>query len=74
MAAREDGQLRLSFLEVEPAGERPYQVAVLVRLAEARILTLAQLYRDRADRENNYDELKNHWAGALRTTISSAAV
>ena len=68
-AAREDGQLRLSFLEVEPAGERQlYEVAVLVTSLEAEILTLAQLYRDRADCENNYDELKNHWGWGGFTT------
>ena len=69
VAEREDGQLRLSFLEVEPAGERQlYEDAVLVTSLEAEILTLAQLYRDRADCENNFDELKNHWGWGGFTT------
>jgi hypothetical protein len=40
VAERDDGQLRLSFLEVTPQGERQiYEVAVLVTLLEAEILT-----------------------------------
>jgi hypothetical protein len=34
---------------------------VLVTFLEHEILSVAQLYRDRADAENNFDELKNHW-------------
>ena len=36
-----------------------YEYAVLVTSTQYEILTLAQLYRDRADAENNFDELKN---------------
>ena len=32
------------------------------------ILTLAQLYRDRGDAENPFDELKNHWGWGGFTT------
>jgi len=32
------------------------------------ILTVAQLYRDRADAENNFDELKNQWGWGGFTT------
>ena len=32
------------------------------------ILTLAQLYRDRADSENNFNELKNQWGWGDFTT------
>lgn len=65
----DDGQLRLSFLEVTPQGERQiYEVAVLVTSLEAEICTLAQLYRDRADCENAFDELKNHWGWGGFTT------
>lgn len=35
---------------------------------EHGILTLAQLYRDRADVENNFDELKNQWGWGGFTT------
>jgi hypothetical protein len=69
LAERDDGQLRLSFLDVSPQGERQiYEVAVLVTSLEAEILTLAQLYRDRADCENAFDELKNHWGWGGFTT------
>lgn len=66
---REDEQLRLSFAEVEVAGDRQvYEYAVLVTSLESEIVTLAQLYRDRGDCENNYDELKNHWGWGGFTT------
>ena len=66
---RENRQLRLSFLELEREGERQiYEFAVLVTSLEAEILTLAQLYRDRADCENAFDELKNHWGWGGFTT------
>jgi hypothetical protein len=41
---------------------------VLVTSVDAEILTLAQLYRDRADAENAFDELKNHWGWGGFTT------
>ena len=41
-----------------------YEYAVLVTSTSHAILTLAQLYRDRADAENNFDELKNPRPGA----------
>lgn len=69
LAEREGDQLRLSFVEVEQGeGRRAYEFAVLVSSLEAEIVTLAQLYRDRADCENNYDELKNHWGWGGFTT------
>jgi hypothetical protein len=63
----ESDQLRLSFAEVVGEG-RLYEYAVLVTSLPDEILTLAQLYRDRADCENNYDELKNHWGWGGFTT------
>jgi hypothetical protein len=69
VAEHDDGQLRLSFLDLTPQGERQlYEVAVLVTSLDAEILTLAQLYHDRADCENAFDELKNHWGGGGFTT------
>ena len=38
-----------------------YEYAVLVTSLNAEVLTIAQHYRDRADGENNFDELKNQW-------------
>ena len=45
-----------------------YEYAVLVTSTAHEILTLAQLYRDRADAENNFDELKNQWGWGGFTT------
>ncbi|MBO0742824.1 MAG: transposase [Hyphomicrobiaceae bacterium] len=60
------GQLRLSFAEIEK-GE-VYEYAALVTSLDAEILTLGQLYRDRADCENVFDELKNPWGWGEFTT------
>ena len=38
-----------------------YEYQVLITNTSYEILALAQLYRDRADCENNFDELKNQW-------------
>ena len=35
---------------------------------DAEVLTIAQLYRDRGDCENTFDELKNHWGWGGFTT------
>ena len=60
-------QLRLSFAEI---GEdtAAWEYAVLVTSFDEEVLTLAQLYRDRADSENPFDELKNQWGWAGFTT------
>jgi len=63
----ESGQLRLSFTEVEE-NVRLYEYAVLVTSLDAEILTIAALYRDRADCENAFDELKHHWGWGGFTT------
>ena len=41
---------------------------MLVTSLDEEVLTLAQLYRDRADAENPFDELKNQWGWAGFTT------
>ena len=45
-----------------------WEYAVLVTSLSSEILTIGQLYRDRADCENTFDELKNHWGWAGFTT------
>ena len=42
--------------------------AVLVTSTDYEVRTLAQLYRDRADAENNFYELKNQWGWGGFTT------
>lgn len=60
-------QLEWAFVDtLEPA--RKYEYAVLVTSLEDEILTLAQHYRDRADAENNFDEMKNQWGWGGYTT------
>lgn len=61
------GQLCLGFAEVGKSQE-VYEYAVLVTSLDTEILTIGQLYRDRADCENNFDELKNQWGWAGFTT------
>jgi hypothetical protein len=60
-------QRRLSFAQLSDE-VNVYEYAVLVTSLEDEILTLAQHYRDRADCENNFDELKNHWGWGGFTT------
>jgi hypothetical protein len=78
MASRRDaaGQMRLSFAEVED-DTKLWEHAVLVTsldmtqagaTAEDEVLGIAQLYRDRADCENVFDELKNQWGWGGFTT------
>ena len=58
---------QLSFAEV--AGKREvWEYAALVTSLGSEILTLGQLYRDRADCENGFDELKNQWGWGGFTT------
>src|ERR1700738_5173945 len=52
-------QPRLGFAEVGP-DRQVWEYAALVTSLDSEILTLGQLYRDRADCENKVDELKNH--------------
>ncbi len=45
-----------------------YEYAMLVTSLKLEVLAVAQLYRDRGDAENNFDELKNQWGWAGFTT------
>jgi hypothetical protein len=69
VASMRDGQdqLRLSFAEI---GEDTalWEYAVLVTSLDEEVLSIAQLYRDRADCENAFDELKNQWGWGGFTT------
>ena len=71
MAGEDDGQQWLGFVEAERrAGKRitGYEYAVLVTNTPYEVLSLGQLYRDRADAENAFDELKNQWGWGGFTT------
>jgi hypothetical protein len=60
-------QLALGFVEIAKDGPL-YEYAVLVTSLPDELLALAQHYRDRADAENNFDELKNQWGWSGFTT------
>lgn len=55
-----DGQIELHFIdENEPV--KSWEYAVLVSNADYELVQIGQLYRDRADCENGFDEIKNQW-------------
>lgn len=49
-----------------------YEFQVLVTSLDDDLCAIAQLYRDRADSENAFDELKNHWGWGGFTSKSFA--
>jgi hypothetical protein len=59
-------------LDLEPAvfqaGDKLWEYAVLVTDVDYPIESVAQVYRDRADAENAFDELKNQWGLSGFTT------
>jgi hypothetical protein len=63
----DDQQLQLAFIEKDvPA--KGYEYAALVTDRDYEIRAIAQLYRDRGDAENAFDELKNQWGWGGFTT------
>jgi hypothetical protein len=67
----DNGQGLLGFIEADrKTGKRTtgYEYAVLVTNLDHEIVSLGQLYRDRADAENAFDELKNQWGWGGFTT------
>ncbi|WP_414039217.1 transposase [Acidithiobacillus sp. M4-SHS-6] len=67
IATREvKGQMAFAFLDRRQT--KVYEYAVLVTDLAESVLGIAQLYRDRADAENGFDELKNQWGWGGYTT------
>ena len=65
--ARRNGQLALNLIEI--TSDQPlHDYIVLVTSLEEDIDAIGQLYRDRGDAENTFDELKNQWGWAGYTT------
>jgi len=67
----DEGQQVLAFVEADRKagkGITGYEYAVLVTNTDYEIRSLGQLYRDRADAENAFDELKNQWGWGGFTT------
>ncbi len=66
--AQHDGHQQLSFID-GPEDTKVYEYSVLVTDREDYDLaTIFHHYRDRADCENNFDELKNQWGWGGYTT------
>jgi len=63
----DDSQQVLAFVESQVPAQR-YEYAVLVTDLPYELLSIAQLYRDRGDAENPFDELKNQWGWGGYTT------
>jgi len=63
----DDQQLHLVFIDTTETAKR-YEYAVLVTDLPYDVHAIAQLYRDRADSENCFDELKNQWGWGGYTT------
>jgi hypothetical protein len=67
----DDRQQQFAFIEADRKtgkGITGYEHAVLVTNTDYEVLSLRQLYRDRADAENAFDELKNQWGWGGFTT------
>jgi hypothetical protein len=63
-----DGQQTFGFLD-DAEDISVFEYAVLVTSLNDELLTIVRHYRDRADCENNFDEIKNHWGwGGFTTT------
>jgi hypothetical protein len=58
---------QLSFVEIGEAGE-VYEYSVLVTSLNEDTESFGQLYRDRGDGENIFDEMKNQWGWGSYTT------
>ena len=62
-----NGQRRLGFATIDDR-QKVWEFSALVTSLDSEILTLGQLYRDRGDCENDFDELKNQWGWGGFTT------
>ena len=67
----ESGAPQLSFVEIGEATE-VYEYSVLVTSLDEAADTFGQLYRDRGDEENIFDEMKNQWGWGGYTTHALA--
>jgi len=63
----DEQQLHLAFVE-KGVPAKGYEYAVLVSDLDYELRAIAQLYRDRGDAENAFDELKNQWGWGGFTT------
>jgi len=64
---KKEGQQSLAFIE-SPEDIKVFEYSILVTDLEDDLVTLFHHYRDRADCENNFDEIKNQWGWGGYTT------
>ena len=64
---QKDGQQQLAFID-GPEDIKVYEYSVLVTDLDRDLVSIFYHYRDRADCENNFDELKNQWGWGGYTT------
>lgn len=67
LSKREKRQQSLQFADLHPP-VKVWKYAVLVTNTDYELEAIGQLYRDRADCENGFDELKNQWGWGGYTT------
>ena len=60
-------QKEIAFIE-DPENIKHFEYSVLVTSLDDGVVTIIDHYRDRADCENNFDEIKNHWGWGGYTT------
>nr|WP_226842647.1 transposase [Acidithiobacillus thiooxidans] len=68
LIATQEQRGQLAFAFVDRRQTKVYEYAVLVTDLSEGVLSIAQLYRDRADAENGFNELKNQWGWDGYTT------
>jgi hypothetical protein len=69
LASEEKGKHQQTFGFLDDVEDmRAYEYAVLVTSLKDEVLSVVSHYRDRADCENNFDEIKNHWGWGGFTT------
>jgi hypothetical protein len=68
IASRTDPEQLMRGFGTAETDKELWEYAALVTSLDSEILTLGQLYRDRADAENVFDELKNQWGWGGFTT------
>ena len=64
---KRSGQQALALVD-EPEDIKLYEYSVLVTSLESDLISIVQHYRDRADCENVFDEIKNQWGWGGYTT------
>lgn len=64
---KDPAQAALQFID-KNTPDKVWEYAVLVSNADFPVESMGQLYRDRADCENGFDELKNQWGWGGYTT------